>query len=59
MLGSLFNKVARPKTPTQVFSCEYCEYFKNSLFYRTTLVAAFALGGVHNPALQTFYQRAI
>ena len=23
-------------TPTQVFSCEYCEICKNSLFYRTT-----------------------
>ena len=27
------------KTPTQVFSCEYCEIFKNNLFYRTPLVA--------------------
>ena len=36
---SLFNKVTGPQ-PTQVFSCEYCEIFKNSLFYRTPLVAA-------------------
>ena len=32
------------KTPTQVFSCEYCEIFKNSLFNRTTLVASSAPG---------------
>ena len=24
----------------QVFSCEYCEFFKNSIFYRTAPVAA-------------------
>ena len=35
MLKSLFNK----ETPTQVFFCEYCETFKNSLFYKTPLVA--------------------
>ena len=28
------------ETPTQVCSCEYCEIFKNSFFYRTPLVAA-------------------
>ena len=28
------------ETPTQVFSCEYCEILKNSFFYRTPLVAA-------------------
>ena len=27
-------------TPTQVFSCEYCQIFKNSFFYRTPPVAA-------------------
>ena len=26
-------------TPTQVFSCEYCQFFKNSFFYRTPPVA--------------------
>ena len=38
---SLFNKVACPKlvillkeTPTQVFTCEYCEIFKNHWFWR-------------------------
>ena len=30
MLESLSNKVA--DTPTQVFSCEYCEIFKNTYF---------------------------
>ena len=34
MLEFLFNKV-------QVFSCEYCQIFKNSFFYRTPPVAAF------------------
>ena len=28
------------KTLTQVFSCEYCETFQNSFFYRTPLMAA-------------------
>ena len=33
MLESLFNKVAGLKeTPTQVYSCEYYEIFKNSFF---------------------------
>ena len=27
------------KTPTQMFSCEDCETFKNRFFYRTSLVA--------------------
>ena len=31
------------KTPTQVFSCEYCEIFESTFFYRTPLVAAFLL----------------
>ena len=35
-LQQLYLKV----TPTNVFSCEYCEIFKNSFFYRTPLVAA-------------------
>ena len=35
-LGTLFKKEA----PTQVFSCESCEIFKNSSFYGTTLIAA-------------------
>ena len=28
------------ETPTKVFSCDNCEFFKNSLFYRTPLMAA-------------------
>ena len=28
--------------PTQLFSCEFCEIFKNVFFYRTPLVAASA-----------------
>ena len=38
MLESLFNK-ADKETPTQVFSCEYCEIFINSFLYRTPPVA--------------------
>ena len=29
------------ETPAQMFSCEYCEIFKNSFFYRTPTVVAF------------------
>ena len=40
MSGSLFNKVAglkacnviKKETPTQVFSCEYCDIFKSTYF---------------------------
>ena len=39
----LFNKVAgmkvcifiKKETPAQLFSCEYCEIFKNNFFYKT------------------------
>ena len=42
-----FNKVValktcnfvKEETPTQVFSCEYREIFKNSFLYGTSLVA--------------------
>ena len=48
VLKSFFNKVADLKVcsfinreaPTQVFTSEYREIFKNSLFYGTSLVAA-------------------
>ena len=30
----------KKETLTQVFFCEFCEIFKNNLFYRTSLVAA-------------------
>ena len=32
------------KKTIQVFSCEYCDVFRNSIFYRTPLVAASAPG---------------
>ena len=43
-----FWKSCRPQTSNflkrdtlaQVFSCEFCEFFKNTFFYRTTPVAA-------------------
>ena len=43
-----FNKVCRPQAENfikkealaQVFSCEFCEIFKNNFFYRTPPVAA-------------------
>ena len=31
---------SKSETLTQVFSCEFCEVFKNIFFYRTPLVAA-------------------
>ena len=47
MLESLFNKVAGlrfvtllKKPPTQVFSCEICETFKNTYFHSTLPLAA-------------------
>ena len=39
VLVSQVTKVAGLKA-TQMISCEYCEIFKNSFFYRTLLVAA-------------------
>ena len=45
-----FNKVAgavcnviKKETLAQVFSCEFCEISKNTIFYRRPLVAAFAV----------------
>ena len=48
MLGSHYNKGAglkvcnfiKKEIPTQLFSSEYCETFKNSYFYRTSKVTA-------------------
>ena len=40
VLESLFNKLACLETPRKVFSCGYCEIFKNSFCYRTTPVVA-------------------
>ena len=33
----------RKKTLAQVFSCEFCEIYKNTFYYRTPLVAASAV----------------
>ena len=35
-----FNKVVKKETLAQVFSCEFCEIFKNRFFKRVLLVAA-------------------
>ena len=35
-----WNLLLINEASTQVFSCEYCEIFKSSFLYRTTLVAA-------------------
>ena len=46
MLESLFNKVDSKDTkeaPTQVFSCEYYEIFKNTFFNGALPVAASAV----------------
>ena len=46
VLQFIFNKTAgfmqpyKKKTPTQVFSCKYCEIFKENVFYKTLPVAA-------------------
>ena len=39
---SFFFFFKKKDTPIQVLSCEYCEIFKNSFFYRKPLVAASA-----------------
>ena len=44
VLESLFTKVTRPQS-LHVFSCEYCKIFKNTLFYRTPLLAALEHSG--------------
>ena len=41
MQKSLFREIFITKeNPTQVVSCEFCEIFKNTIFYRTPPVAA-------------------
>ena len=40
-------------TPTQVFSCEFCEIFKNTFFCRTLLVSFFSNRQMQPP--QVFY----
>ena len=40
VLESILIKFSKIETLTQVFSCEVCEIFKSTSFYRTPLVAA-------------------
>ena len=47
----IFDKVAGlhlQETQAQMFSCEFCEIFKNTFFNRTTLVAACVMRNVEN-----------
>ena len=63
VLESLFNKVAGlkacsfiKKTPTQVFSCEYCEIFKKPFFIehlRWLLLLFEVIEKRHGPCLLT------
>ena len=53
MLESLFNEVAglqlyQKETPTEVFSCEFCEIFKNT-FFREHL--RWLLLSIHEPEI--------
>ena len=34
------DKVGGPETPVQLFSCEFCKIFKDTIIYGTTPVAA-------------------
>ena len=49
----LFNKVAglcnviKKNTLAEVFSCGFCEIFKNTFFYITPMVAASLIGKLH------------
>ena len=36
----LFNNFIKEETLAKVFSCEFCEIFKNTFFHRTPLVVA-------------------
>ena len=40
--GATFNFIKK-ETLAQVFSCEFCEIFKNTFYYRTPPVAASAM----------------
>ena len=52
----MFLKVAQNSKLVEVFSCEFCEIFKNTCFYRTPLVAAF---GNCNLEIYSLYSEAI
>ena len=45
------------KTPTQVFSCPYCEIFRTSFFYRTPPVAASDISRYETSIVQLRKQR--
>ena len=45
----------KKNTPTQVFSCEFCEIFKNTSFYRTPPMAASVSGEKRTPTLIPVY----
>ena len=49
MVESLFNKVSGLK----VCSCQYCETFKNSFFYRTPTVVPSAQTSDVSPYVET------
>ena len=57
VLESLYNKVAGLQTPTQVFSCEYCEIYKNSYFEEDlgTVVSIFFAKNIVIPNIPCFY----
>ena len=40
LFGCILPATYKKETPAQVFSCEYCQIFKSSIFYRTLLVVA-------------------
>ena len=56
-----FNKVLKKEALAQVFSCEFCEDFKNIYYYRTSLVAASEMSSLgtylgHGARILTFYE---
>ena len=60
---SFLIKLIKKETLAQLFSCEICEIFKNTFFYRTPLVAASEIiqntkilhGGLVISALKLYY----
>ena len=38
-----FAKIHRKTPVSQIFSCEFCETFKNTFFHRAALVAAYGM----------------
>ena len=48
VLESFFDNFIKKGTPTQIFSCEYCEIFKNTFFEEHLRTAAFDGGSTWN-----------